>query len=183
MKWINSLFSWATSLSECQTTGEDRAQYFINYFADGSVCGKVLITALVIALLLNVIYYLLCRSSYSFAKRGYWILVAVITFVVTLFVNQSNILGKYDDNPDKNTGFILSIDNTESEMVSLYEPDEELMYQQREIAELLRDELINRIESLPMQIALVSAFYALIFFFLFSLANKRWSVHAIAIPF
>ena len=77
----------------------------------------------------------------------------------------------------------MSIDQTEAEMVSFYEPDEELMYAQREVATVLREELHDRTESLPMQIALVSGFYSLIFFFLFSLMNKRWSVHATAIPF
>ena len=183
MKWMNSLFNWATSLLECQTDGGDRTQYFINYFGDGNVCGRVILATLLIALVINVLYYFICRYSFNFSKRRYWLLVAAITFVVALLTNQSNILGKYDDNPDKNTGFFLSIDQTEAEMVSFYEPDEELMYAQREVATVLREELHDRTESLPMQIALVSGFYSLIFFFLFSLMNKRWSVHATAIPF
>lgn len=183
MKWMNSLFNWATSLSECQTEGGDSTQYFINYFGDGNVCGRVLLTTLVIALIINALYYFICRNSFTFSKRRYWVIVAVITFFVALFMNQGKILGRYDDNPDKNTGFFLSIDQTEAEMVSLYEPDEELMYAQREIATVIREELRDGTESLPMEIALVSGFYALIFFFLFSLINKRWSVHATAIPF
>lgn len=195
MKWMNSLFNWATSLVDCQTVQGDypeHTQYFLNYFGDGGVCSKLFFTSLALALGLNIIYYLLCRFSFSLAKRRYWLLSILLVFGIVFFVCKGQILGKYSDNPDKCTNFYFSIGDTETFLVNQCEPDLDLMDHQRVVAELVRNELLTdtrTIESLPSarelveQLALVSGFYALIFFFLFSLVNKRWSIHATAIPF
>lgn len=179
-------FSWITSLSEKISTGgdnEDYVDFYANYFEHTSVCSNILIASFAISLVIALLYYfIICNKFFYLAKRIGWGIVLIITFATTYFVTDTIVVGQDNEDPGSSSGIFFSSYQTET--FKLNETlDDKTRASIQETAESFREIFESGEESLPTELSLVNSFYAIIFFFIFSLIFKRHTVHGSAIPF
>ena len=179
---MEKFYSWCTSLNE---KFDDRySRYFEDYFRETSVCLNVFIVGLVSALTIAAIYYfIICNKSFALAKRYVWAMTVFITFLTSLIISGNVIIGKDGNgNPDDSTGIYYVSYNTEAYLLNQAGNNMEERQDISNTAEEYRESLRYGVESLPMEIALVNAFYSILFYLLFSLLFKKHTTHGKAIP-
>ena len=193
------LYSWCTSLGERLQTQDDFITYYQNYFEETSVCSRVFWVAAVVALVIACIYYFVCCNlSFSAAKRYIWLMVFLISFVITFFITPNVIVGHYDgfggdQYNSGNTYLFRSIEGTLQEIISDIN-DNSQVEEANQIAEdcALRFIGTNKSASLgmftmdekiPLQMSLVNGIYSMLIFFVLSVIFKRFTIHGKAIPF
>lgn len=179
---MEKLYSWCTSLGE-KLESSDYVEYFQNYFVETPVCTNVFIVGLVSALIIAAIYYfIICNKSFALAKRYFWAITVFITFVTSLTISHNVIMGSDSGDPEESTGIFGSSYNTQESLVNSVSGNEEVTIEINNAADNYRESLRSGEELLPMEIALVNAFYSILFYFLFSLLFKKHSIHGKAIP-
>ncbi len=177
---MNKLFEWCTSLSDKMSEGVF-SNFYNDYFST-SILSSVFLWGLGIACGVAVIYYLfICNTSFKLAKRWCWMLVLVLTGIITLFVSHGVMLGTYDGDPENSTGIFASIDSTREHLLALTTTEDEVN-QVNLNSGALRDAILEGTETIFVEISLVNAFYSIILFVIFSLVFKRFSTHGKAIP-
>lgn len=181
---MEKLYSWCTSLSEKLDSSEyEYWNYVQDYFVETPVCFKVFIIGAISALLIAAFYYfIICNKSFALAKRYIWAITVFVTFLTSLVISYSVIMGNDGGDSDESTGLYASSYLTQEELVESANGNEELITEYNEQAGTFRVELSSGGEFLPMEIALVNAFYSILFYLLFSLLFKKHTKHGKAIP-
>lgn len=189
---FTDFFSWCTSLGEKIQNGSpdvpETADYYSGYFADSSVCDTVFWTGAIIAVVIALLFYFgICNYVFKLAKRSIWVIVAVLVFGITFFVNIPQIVGHDADDPEDATGIFAYAYNMESELLDGTEDDdarEEIQQTASDFRELFlpKEDSIMMRESLPMEMALANACYAVVLFILLSFLFKRHTAYGSAIP-
>jgi len=179
---MEKLYSWCTSLAE-KLESSNYVEYFQNYFVETSVCTNVFIVGLVSALVIAVIYYfIICNKFFSLAKRYFWAITVVVTFLTSLLVSYSVIMGVDSGDPEECTGIFYSSYKTQERLVDFTSGNDEVTIEINNAADNFRESLRSGEELLPMEIAIVNAFYSILFYLLFSLLFKKHTTHGKAIP-
>lgn len=183
---FTDFFSFLTSLSDKLSTGgenENFVDFYNDYFASTSVCGNILLYALIISLVFAVVYYfVVCNNSFALAKRFVWAGVLALVFICTFFVSQGCIIGRDNEDAESSTGIYYSAYQTETaKLDNTDDPDERAEIQ--ETAQTFRDAFNSGDESLPVEMSIVNGIYAMLLFFVFSLVFKKHTNHGAAIPF
>lgn len=181
---MEKLYSWCTSLSEKLDSSEyEYWNYVQDYFVETPVCFNVFIIGAISALVIAVIYYfLICNKSFALAKRYFWAITVFVTFLTSLIISFSVIKGSDSGDPEESTGLYASSYLTQEELVTSTNGNEETITEYNVQAENFRVALSSGDELLPMEIALVNAFYSILFYLLFSLLFKKHTTHGKAIP-
>lgn len=179
---MEKLYSWCTSLIE-KLESSDYVEYFHDYFVDTSVCTNVFIVGFISALVIAVIYYfIICNKSFALSKRYFWAITVFVTFLTSLIISYSVVMGSDNGNPDESTGIYLESYNTEARLLEMVGDNTEARIEISTAADNYRESLRSGEELLPMEIALVNAFYSILFYLLFSLLFKKHTTHGKAIP-
>ena len=100
--------------------------------------------------------------------------------IVCAIASDDVMVGTYDGDPENSTGFFYSINSTTERIlptVTSEDRDKVLLE-----ASNLVDSVREGNELIFAEISLMNALYAVVFFFIFSLLLKRFSIHAKAIP-
>lgn len=177
---MNKLFEWCTSLSE--KMGEGAYANFYNDYFSTSILTEVFLCGIGIALFIAIIFYLgLCNFSFKLAKRWSWLVVLLLTGIVSVFVSNKVMVGRYDGDPEDSTGFYASIDTTRERLITLATSEEEINQVNLDSGSL-RDSVREGEETVFAEISLMNALYSVILFVLFSVLFKRFSTHGKAIP-
>lgn len=179
---MEKLYSWCTSLAE-KLESSNYVEYFQNYFVETSVCTNVFIVGFVSALVIAVIYYfIICNKFFSLAKRYFWAITVVVTFLTSLLVSYSVIMGVDSGDPEECTGIFYSSYKTQERLVDFTSGNDDVTIEINNAADNFRESLRSGEELLPMEIAIVNAFYSILFYLLFSLLFKKHTTHGKAIP-
>jgi len=179
---MRNLYSWCTSLAE-KLESSDYVEYFQDYFVETSVCTNVFIVGLGSALMIAAIYYfIICNKSFALAKRYFWAITVFVTFLTSLVISYSVIIGNDSGDPEECTGIFYSSYKTQERLVDFASGNDEVIIEVNNTADNYRESLRSGEELLPMEIALVNAFYSILFYVLFSLLFKRHTTHGKAIP-
>lgn len=181
---MEKLYSWCTSLSEKLDSSEyEYWSYVQDYFVETLVCFNVFIIGAISALVIAVIYYfLICNKSFALAKRYFWAITVFVTFLTSLIISFSVVRGADGGDPDESRGLYASSYLTQEKLVTSANGNEETITEYNVQAVNFRDALRSGEELLPMEIALVNAFYSILFYLLFSLLFKKHTTHGKAIP-
>lgn len=178
--WATSLYSWCTSLLE-HFEGPN-SEYFNDYFRDTPVCIYVFLAGLLIALVTACLYYfVVCNCSYILAKRYVWVITVFITFFVSFWGSERILIG-HDFGENDKTGFYSSIETTRESLCEFADANSTVTSEINEEASNLELALGNGEIGLISEIAVANAFYTLLFYFIFSLWFKRYTIHGKAIP-
>lgn len=196
---FTSFFTWSTALGERLKNYDEFLDYYKNYFQDTSVCGNVLLVALIISLLLALVYYLVCGNLFfSFGKRYVWLILLCICFFLTMFITPYTILGNYDQaglySGNNNTRLFWSAKNTLENKLIDVEDDEgrnDIIFTADEYAgkfvptgnKTAAIGMFLMKESIPLEMSLMNGIYSVLLFFLWSMCFKRYSTHCKSIPF
>lgn len=179
---MEKLYSWCTSLVE-KLESSDYVEYFQDYFVETSVCTNVFIVGLISALVIAVIYYfIICNKSFALAKRYFWAITVFVTFLTSLIISYSVVVGSDSGDPEESTGIFYSSYKTQERLVEFASGNDEVTIEINNAADNYRESLRSGEELLPMEIALVNAFYSILLYFLFSLLFKKHTTHGKAIP-
>lgn len=179
---MEKLYSWCTSLVE-KLESSDYVEYFQDYFVKTSVCTNVFIVGLISALVIAVIYYfIICNKSFALAKRYFWAITVFVTFLTSLIISYSVVRGSDSGDPEESTGIFYSSYKTQERLVEFASGNDEVTIEINNAADNYRESLRSGEELLPMEIALVNAFYSILFYLLFSLLFKKHTTHGKAIP-
>ena len=132
-------------------------------------------------------YFGVCNFSFRLAKRRVWLCVLALVYATTVFTTIPLIVGHDADDSDDSTGIFAVSKDVES---NKREGAEGTMLDELSLtASDFRDQFRAKedggtmIESLPMEMALVNAVYAILCFFILSILFKRYTTHGAAIPF
>lgn len=179
---MEKLYSWCTSLVE-KLESSDYVEYFQDYFVETSVCTNVFIVGLISALVIAVIYYfIICNKSFALAKRYFWAITVFVTFLTSLIISYSVVVGSDSGDPEESTGIFYSSYKTQERLVEFASGNDEVTIEINNAADNYRESLRSGEELLPMEIALVNAFYSILLYLLFSLLFKKHTTHGKAIP-
>jgi len=179
---MEKLYSWCTSLVE-KLESSDYVEYFQDYFVETSVCTNVFIVGLISALVIAVIYYfIICNKSFTLAKRYFWAITVFVTFLTSLIISYSVVVGSDSGDPEESTGIFYSSYKTQERLVEFASGNDEVTIEINNAADNYRESLRSGEELLPMEIALVNAFYSILLYLLFSLLFKKHTTHGKAIP-
>lgn len=179
---MEKLYSWCTSLVE-KLESSDYVEYFQDYFVETSVCTNVFIVGFISALVIAVIYYfIICNKSFALAKRYFWAITVFVTFLTSLIISYSVVMGSDSGDPEESTGIFYSSYKTQERLVEFASGNDEVTIEINNAADNYRESLRSGEELLPMEIALVNAFYSILFYLLFSLLFKKYTTHGKAIP-
>lgn len=179
---MEKLYSWCTSLVE-KLESSDYVEYFQDYFVETSVCTNVFIVGFISALVIAVIYYfIICNKSFALAKRYFWAITVFVTFLTSLIISYSVVMGSDSGDPEESTGIFYSSYKTQERLVEFASGNDEVTIEINNAADNYRESLRSGEELLPMEIALVNAFYSILFYLLFSLLFKKHTTHGKAIP-
>lgn len=179
---MEKLYSWCTSLVE-KLESSEYVEFFHDYFVETAVCTNVFIVGVASALVIALIYYfIICNKSFALAKRYFWAITVFVTFLTSLVISYSVIMGNDNGNPDESTGIYFKSYETESNLLDMAGDNTEARIDISNIAGNYRESLRSGEELLPMEIALVNAFYSILFYLLFSLLFKKHTTHGKAIP-
>ncbi len=176
------LYLWCTPLEE-KLESSDYVEYFQDYFVETSVCTNVFIVGFISALVIAVIYYfIICNKSFALAKRYFWAITVFVTFLTSLIISYSVVMGSDSGDPEESTGIFYSSYKTQERLVEFASGNDEVTIEINNAADNYRESLRSGEELLPMEIALVNAFYSILFYLLFSLLFKKHTTHGKAIP-
>ena len=179
---MEKLYSWCTSLVE-KLESSEYVEYFQDYFVETSVCTNVFIVGLISALVIAVIYYfIICNKSFTLAKRYFWAITVFVTFLTSLIISYSVVVGSDSGDPEESTGIFYSSYKTQERLVEFASGNDEVTIEINNAADNYRESLRSGEELLPMEIALVNAFYSILLYLLFSLLFKKHTTHGKAIP-
>lgn len=179
---MEKLYSWCTSLAEKLESG-DYVEYFQDYFVGTSICTNVFIVGFISALVIAVFYYfIICNKSFALAKRYFWAITVFVTFLTSLIISYSVVMGSDSGDPEETTGIFYSSYKTQERLVEFASGNDEVIIEINNAADNYRESLRSGEELLPMEIALVNAFYSILFYLLFSLLFKKHTTHGKAIP-
>lgn len=179
---MEKLYSWCTSLFE-KLESSDYVEYFQDYFVETSVCTNVFIVGFISALIIAAIYYfIICNKSFALAKRYFWVITVFVTFLTSLIISFSVVMGSDSGDPEESTGIFYSSYKTQERLVDFASGNDEVTIEINNAADNYRESLRSGEELLPMEIALVNAFYSILFYLLFSLLFKKHTTHGKAIP-
>ncbi len=179
---MEKLYSWCTSLVE-KLESSEYVEYFHDYFEETAVCTNVFIVGVASALVIALIYYfIICNKSFALSKRYFWAITVFVTFLTSLVISYSVIMGNDNGNPEESTGIYFKSYETESNLLDMAGDNTKGRIDISNIAENYRESLRSGEESLPMEISLVNAFYSILFYLLFSLLFKKHTTHGKAIP-
>ena len=179
---MEKLSSWCTSLFE-KLESSDYVEYFQDYFVETSVCTNVFIVGLISALVIAVIYYfIICNKSFALAKRYFWAITVFVTFLTSLIISYSVVVGSDSGDPEESTGIFYSSYKSQERLVEFASGNDEVTIEINNAADNYRESLRSGEELLPMEIALVNAFYSILLYLLFSLLFKKHTTHGKAIP-
>ena len=179
---MEKLYSWCTSLVE-KLESSDYVEYFQDYFVETSVCTNVFIVGFISALVIAVIYYfIICNKSFALAKRYFWVITVFVTFLTSLIISYSVVMGSDSGDPEESTGIFYSSYKTQERLVEFASGNDEVTIEINNAADNYRESLRSGEELLPMEIALVNAFYSILLYLLFSLLFKKHTTHGKAIP-
>lgn len=189
---FTDLYSWCTSLGDKLSSGGENSEfidYYTGYFNDTSVCSTIFWTGMAIAAAIAALYYFgVCNFVFKLAKRWVWLCVLALVFVVTLFTTIPQIVGHDAENPEDATGIFYEAYNIESEKLDGTE-DDDMRSELQQTASDFREQFLSKEdsvlmrESLPLEMALANAVYAILLFVVLSFAFKRYTTHGSAIPF
>lgn len=190
---FTDFYSWCTSLGEKLLNGGEEnkefVDYYTGYFADTSVCSTIFWTGMGIAAAIAALYYFgICNFVFKLAKRWVWLCVLALVFAITLFTTISQIVGHDADNPEEATGIFFVAYNIESDKLDGTDDDsmrEELQQTASDFREqfLAKEDSVMMRESLPLEMALANAVYAIWLFIVLSFLFKRYTTHGAAVPF
>lgn len=189
---FTDLYSWCTSLGEKFLNGGENPEfvdYYTGYFADTSVCSTIFWTGMGFAVAFAVLYYFgICNFVFKLAKRWVWLCVLTIVFVITLFTTIPQIVGHDADNPEDVTGIFFVTYNIETDKLDGTDDDsmrEKIQQTASDFREqfLANDDSVLMRESLPLEMALANAVYAILLFFILSFLFKRHTTHGASVPF
>lgn len=179
---MEKLYSWCTSLFE-KLESSDYVEYFQDYFVETSVCTNVFIVGFISSLVIAAIYYfVICNKSFALAKRYFWAITVFVTFLTSLIISYSVVMGSDSGDSDESTGIFYSSYKTQERLVDFASGNDEVTIEINNAADNYRESLRSGEELLPMEIALVNAFYSILFYLLFSLLFKKHTTHGKAIP-
>ena len=179
---MEKLYSWCTSLFE-KLESSDYVEYFQDYFVETSVCTNVFIVGFISALVIAAIYYfIICNKSFALAKRYFWAITVFVTFLTSLIISFSVVMWSDSGDPEESTGIFYSSYKTQERLVDFASGNDEVTIEINNAADNYRESLRSGEELLPMEIALVNAFYSILFYLLFSLLFKKHTTHGKAIP-
>lgn len=179
---MENLYSWCTSLGE-KLESSEYVEYFQDYFRETSVCTNVFIVGIVSALIIAIIYYfIICNRFYALAKRYFWAITVFITFLTSTVISFSVIMGVDSSDPEECTGIFGSSYDTQERLIDFASGNDQEIIEIDNTADNYRETLRSGEELLPMEIALVNAFYSIVFYLLFSLLFKNHTIHGKAIP-
>ena len=179
---MEKLYSWCTSLFE-KLESSDYVEYFQDYFVETSVCTNVFIVGFISALVIAAIYYfIICNKSFALAKRYFWAITVFVTFLTSLIISFSVVMGSDSGDPEESTGIFYSSYKTQERLVDFASGNDEVTIEINNAADNYSESLRSGEELLPMEIALVNAFYSILFYLLFSLLFKKHTTHGKAIP-
>lgn len=179
---MEKLYSWCTSLFE-KLESSDYVEYFQDYFVETSVCTNVFIVGFISALVIAAIYYfIICNKSFALAKRYFWAITVFVAFLTSLIISFSVVMGSDSGDPEESTGIFYSSYKTQERLVDFASGNDEVTIEINNAADNYRESLRSGEELLPMEIALVNAFYSILFYLLFSLLFKKHTTHGKAIP-
>lgn len=189
---FTEIYSWCTSLGDKLLNGgedPDFVDYYNAYFADTPVCGIIFGVGFAIALVIALLYYFgVCNFVFKLAKRWVWLCVFALVFVITFFTTMPIIVGHDADEPEESTRVFFTAHELEDYKWNATE-DTKARDEISLIADDFREQFVPKEddiimdETLPYEMSLVNAVYAIIFFFLLSLLLKRFTTHGAAIPF
>jgi hypothetical protein len=194
---FTEIYSWCTTLGEKLLNGTeenpDFVDYYNAYFADTPVCSTIFWTALAIAVVVGALYYFgVCNYVFKLAKRWVWFCVLALVFIVTFFTTMQLIVGHDADEPEESTGIFFTAHEKEAVLFedannagsdkTMIEKIESTASDFREQFKAKEDSIIMY-ETLPYEMSLVNAIFAMIFFFVFSIFVKRFTTHGAAVPF
>ena len=189
---FTNFYSWCTSLGDKLLNGgenEEFIDYYTGYFAHTSVCSTIFWTGMGIAAVIASLYYFgVCNLVFRLAKRWVWLCVLALVFVITFFTTIPQIVGHDADNPENSTGVFLVAYSIESDKLDGTDDDnmrEELQQTAADFREqfLAKENSVMMRESLPLEMALANAVYAIVLFVILSFLFKRHTTHGAAVPF
>ena len=178
---MEKLYSWCTSLAE-KLENSEYVEYLEDYFVNTSVCTTVFIVGWVCALVIALIYYfIICNKSFALAKRYFWVITVLVTILTSFIISYCVVKGSDSGDPEKSTGIFQSSYNTQERLVD-FTSNDNVRIEINNAAYNYRESLRRGEELLPVEIALVNAFYSILFYLLFSLLFKKHTTHGKAIP-
>lgn len=179
---MEKLYSWCTSLGE-KLESSEYVEYFYDYFVETAICINLFIIGVVSALVIALIYYfIICNKSFALAKRYFWTITVFVTFLTSLVISNSVIMGNDNGDPEESSGIYFKSYETEENLLDMAGDNTEVRIDISNMAENYRESLRSGEELLPMEIAIVNAFYSILFYLLFSLIFKKYTTHGKAIP-
>lgn len=173
---MENLFFFVKS---CSTWKNDGQLFLYTYFIEQGAFGKCLLIALCVAAVGAAVYYgFIGMKSESLSTLPVWLLTLVAVGLVSLAFAQMSVIGS----PSKDNGVFRSMNNR----LETIRQDSNNSDRMIEEAEYARNELSNKIDEKCDVVYAVdggTTCYAILFFFIISIAVKRLTVHASAIPF
>ena len=180
---MNKLYEWCTSLSE--TMRGSYEAFYNDYFTDGSVLTTVFLIGLGIALIISLVYYLvICNFSFKLSKRWFWLIILVATGILSMFISEKKLVGRYDFDREKCTGIYKSVygnDGTRERLLYMAATEEDRNQIESSCA-VFSNDIREGSETIFAELSLVNALYSIIIFVVFSILFKRFSTHGKAIP-
>lgn len=189
---FTEIYSWFTTLGGKLLEGGDDSEfvdYYRAYFEDTPVCSTIFWTALAIAVVIGALYYFgVCNYVFKLAKRWVWFCVLALVFIVTFFTTMPLIVGHDAEEPNESTGIFFTAHEKEAALFEATE-DKKMQEEIQVTADNFREQFMAKEDSiimeetLPYEMSLVNAIFAMIFFFVFSIFVKRFTTHGAAVPF
>lgn len=189
---FTDFYSWCTSLGDKLLNGgvnEDFVDYYTAYFVDTSVCSTIFWTGMGIAAVFAILFYFgVCNFSFRLAKRRVWLCVLALLYATTVFTTIPLIVGHDAEDSEDSTGIFAvskAVEGNKLDGTTDGAMRDELSLTASDFREQFhaKEDGGTMIESLPMEMALVNAFYAILCFFILSILFKRYTTHGAAIPF
>lgn len=189
---FTDFYSWCTSLGDKLLNGgedEEFVDYYTGYFIDTSICNTIFWTGMGIAAVIAVLYYFgICNFVFKLAKRWVWLCMLALVFVITLFTTIPQIVGHDADDPEYATGIFSVTYIIESDKLDGTDDDsmrEEIQQKAASFREqfLTKEDSSMMSETLPLEMALTNAVYAILLFIVLSILFKRHTTHGAAVPF
>ena len=136
---MEKLYSWCTSLFE-KLESSDYVEYFQDYFVETSVCTNVFIVGFISSLVIAAIYYfVICNKSFALAKRYFWAITVFVTFLTSLIISYSVVMGSDSGDPEESTGIFYSSYKTQERLVDFASGNDEVTIEINNAADNYRE--------------------------------------------
>ncbi|MGM9794460.1 MAG: hypothetical protein ACI3Y8_09765 [Candidatus Cryptobacteroides sp.] len=183
---MEKIYYWGCiGLKDVLENGGNYLEYLYDYFVTSPICLILILLSALLPLMIAMVYYFVgCNKLSAVARRSIWFVVALLTMVISGFTSNFVMMSGDNDNSNNAKGIFGYSYKTTDRLVGDANGNEEQINTINEEADSYRAELREHcgVYSIAAKISICNALYSFIWFFLFSLVFKRFTIHGRAIP-